>query len=225
MNNADSQMNNTEFTIEWKDNELTALTVTSGEKTAVVRFDSKASCLFEMDEQGDSCALLESLADRFCELTGIRFDISDVFSNLLRVEHGSDLEQKLFFADFPDVAKDKFAINIHNSSKYWCFNGDEFKREAKINEFISYVIYFRRFFSFVKCENAINVGLIYINKKCLENEWLAFTQNMGAFCDKFGLPPNKNETLPYFDMVKRFTNLWIKQEKSAWKYLVKEVVK
>lgn len=223
MNNVNPQVNRTEFTIEWKDSELTALKVMSGEKTSVVRFDSKASCLFEMDEQSDSCAILESLEDRFCELTGIRLDISNVFLNLLRVDHGSDVEQKMFFADFPDAAKDKFSKEIRKIAKSWRFKGDEVEREVKLKEFISYVIYFRRFFSFVGCDNALNVGLIYINKVWLEDEWLAFNQDTEALCQKLS-PPATNGIVQYhLEEAKRLADIWRKPNNSSWKYFAKEV--
>ena len=217
------QTNNREFIIEWIDEGLTALKVTSGENTSIVRFDSDAKCLLEMGKGGASYALLESLEDCFCELTGIRLDISNVFLNLLRVDHGSGVEQKIFFADFPDAAKDKFNKEIRKISKSWRFKGDEVEREVKLKEFISYVIYFRRFFSFVGCESALNVGLIYINKVWLEDEWLAFNQDTEALCQKLSLPVTNGIVQYHLEEAKRLTDIWRKPNNSSWKYFAKEV--
>ena len=211
MSNETAKMNDMpKFKIEWNDEELTALRVTAGDKSSLIAYDLEDNSLFEVVETASPNTLLESLTERVCALTGILFDSNGLFFNLLRVEHNSFLEREVFFADFPEKAKSQISERIRELSSSWSYNGGVGDKKTRVKDFISYVFYFRRFFSFEKDDNSINLGLIYINKSKLENEWLAFNQDVDALSSKLCKQPTHGSVVHRIDVVKRLIDIWQK---------------
>lgn len=211
MSNENAKMNDMpKFKIEWVDEELSALRVTAGDKSSLIAYDLADNSLFEVAEADSSNMLLESLTDHVCDLTGILFDSSDLFFNLLRVEHNSFLEREVLFADFPEKAKSKICERMQELSNSWSYNGGGGDKSTRVKDFISYVFYFRRFFSFEKDDNSINLGLIYINKSKIESEWLAFNQDVDALSNKLCKQPTHCSIVHRIDVVKRLIGIWQK---------------
>jgi len=198
------------FKIEWVDEELTALRVTAGTKSSLIVCDLKDNSLFDVAETAMSNMLLKSLTDRVCDITGILFDSNGLFFNLLRVEHNSFLGREVLFADFPKKAKSKISERMRELSNSWSYNGGGGDKTTRVKDFVSYVFYFRRFFSFEKDDNSINLGLIYINKSKLENEWLAFNQDVDALSNKLCKQPTHGSIVHRIEVVKRLIGIWQK---------------
>lgn len=209
MSSENAKMNEMpKFKIEWVDEELAALRVTAGDKSSLIAYDLADDSLFEVAEAASSNMLLESLTGHVCDLTGILFDSNDLFFNLLRVEHHSFLEREVLFADFPEKAKSEISERIRELSNSWSFTGGD--KATRVKDFISYVFYFRRFFSFEKDGNSINLGLICISKSKLESEWLAFNQDVDALSSKLCKQPTHGSIKHRIDVVKRLISIWQK---------------
>ncbi len=211
MSSENAKMNELpKFKIEWVDEELSALRVTAGDKSSLIAYDSADNSLFEVAEDASSNMLLESLTDHVRDLTGILFDNNDLFFNLLRVEHHSFLEREVLFADFPEKAKSKICERMRKLSNSWSYNGRGGDKATRFKDFISYVFYFRRLFSFEKDDNSIKLGLIYINKSKIENEWLAFNQDVNALSSKLCKQPTHGSIVHRIEVVKRLIGIWQK---------------
>jgi len=187
------------YKIEWMDNGLTGLRLSYNDCEQVIRGDIN---LRIEDAQPLRKSLLKGLCNKFRLLTGILVDCNDVLFHSVRLDPCAEISKEINFADFPAEAKIKIAEGIRIASGDWTFVGKNLNNV--VSDFASYVIKFRRCFTFEKIPDSINVGLIYISKDKLEKEWYAFNGDKESLAKKLDCSANTCAIVDYVECVQQW---------------------
>ena len=193
------------FILEWMDDNLTTLRITHAGCEQLI----KAGDTWEIDQSQET--VLKRLCNRFSLRFGRYIDRNYILFNLFCLDPDAEISKEIIFSDFSYGAKARIADEISASSIGWSYSGAN--RNNAISEFVSYVIEFRRCVTFDKIDNSINIGLIYINKDKLEDEWYVFNGDKESLARKRNRSAKNCEIVDRVERTSRFVNEWRSKKK------------
>ena len=176
-----------EFLIEWISDDLTELRLIVDNCQSLIREESGMDDLAEFNDK--QISLVDKLQQKTDAIIGHpinRRTIKGLLSTLIDIDRNTGVWNAIDFKDFPEKAKSLLNEKIQEACNGWEFIGDGDDKQAKIEEFASYVIYMRLCMTFNQPTDSLRIGMLYLDKDKLEHEWLVFTGNKAALGKRKG---------------------------------------